>query len=456
MTTPAAGASRHAERMSRRTVQAILAAVMLSVGLSASGGRQTDIAMLVLLVAIAGVALSIWGEDGATSRGWQLMQLCVVLQGVQLAVDAAATDAGPAARLVLAATLAFASGAACMSVRAEGVPAWRWLLLAVALVVAWGISMLALRRVPGIDSLMFQREAAAGLLHLENPYARTFRDPYPPEASRVFYGPGTSVDGVLRTGFMYMPFSLLLSLAGHMLGDVRYASLLCMAGAALLIAHAAPQSRGARAAALLLLTTPVMPMVLYLGWNDTHVVLLLAACHWCRERRPALLPYALGLLMVTKQYTIVMLPAALLFLPWPATAQTLLAAGWRALATGLAVTLPFVLWDIPAFVHSAIRFHFTQPFRPDALSFVAWAQAAHPERLGALPFALAALAWVALMRRARTVTVPATQALAMVLLAFFCSSKQAFVNYFYVVIGCLCMAAAALQRPTVPAPPRDG
>jgi hypothetical protein len=78
---------------------------------------------------------------------------------------------------------------------------------------------------PRVDVLMFQNKSCDLLLSGSNPYAARFPDVYPPETSAKLYGPGMSIDGVLQTGFIYMPLSLLMVLPGHVLGDVRYANL---------------------------------------------------------------------------------------------------------------------------------------------------------------------------------------------------------------------------------------
>ena len=66
-------------------------------------------------------------------------------------------------------------------------------------------------------------------------------------------GPGLSVNGRLQFGFPYFPLSLLLAMPGQLLtGDHRYAQLVALELAAILMAFAQPKGFGPIAAALFL------------------------------------------------------------------------------------------------------------------------------------------------------------------------------------------------------------
>ena len=114
-----------------------------------------------------------------------------------------------------------------------------------------------------------------------------------------------------------------------------------------------------------------------------------------------------------------------------------------ALAVALLVTLPFAIWNMSAFWHSVVEVQFLQPSRPDALAYPAWfgmPQVAAVAGFVALVPALAFVIW----RSART---PAgyAGAIALVYLVFFAFNKQAFANYYYMVVGALCIAVAATR-----------
>src|SRR5262249_38396094 len=120
----------------------------------------------------------------------------------------------------------------------------------------------------------------------------------------------------------------------------------------------------------------------------------------------------------------------------------------KAGAVAAVVTLPFALWNLRAFVESVILFQGRQPFRPDALSYVAWSAR---DGIARLPqWASFAMALVALglswWRAPRTPAGFAASA-ALVFLLFFAFAKQAFCNYYFMVLGIACCAVAALHAP---------
>jgi hypothetical protein len=290
---------------------------------------------------------------------------------------------------------------------------------------------------PGVDVILFQRDAAEALLRGDNPYAITFADPY--ADSTRFYGTGVSIDGRLGFGYPYPPLSLLLIVPAHLLGDLRYAHLAAMTVAAAMIAFARP-GRLAFAAAALLLFTPRGFFVLEAGWTEPLAVTLLAATVFaaCRAASSAV---PLGLLLAVKQYLVLgLLPLPLLLPPGRSRWKGAMVAA----AVAAAVTVPLALWDLPAFVRSAVLLQFRQPFREDALSYLV--PVGH--LLGTTPpawVAFVAAALAALLANRRCPRTPAGFALglALVLFAFFAFNKQAFCNYYHLVIAALCSAAGA-------------
>lgn len=313
---------------------------------------------------------------------------------------------------------------------------------------------------PGVDVYVFQDQACAALLRGENPYAMTFPDPYAGAGDR-FYAPGAASGGRLHFGYPYPPLTLWMVLPAHLLaGDFRFAQLAAVVLSGALIAFARPGRLSALAAALLLFT-PRGFFVLEAGWTEPLVVVLLAATVFTAVRtgggragvpsggskplgRMLALPVALGLFLASKQYLVLALPAVVILLrPGVGRAREGKRAFLVALGSGLVVSLPLVLWDLPAFLHSAVTLQFRQPFRPDALSYLVpiassgWGQP--PAWVGFI-FALPAIA-LSLWRCPRG---PAgfSSALALVLFAFFAFNKQAFCNYYYLVLGALCCALA--------------
>jgi hypothetical protein len=93
---------------------------------------------------------------------------------------------------------------------------------------------------------------------------------------------------------------------------------------------------------------------------------------------------------------------------------------------------------------SAVWFHFRQPFRWDAMSFLVLANPDNPNKWLWIPFVMAMVALVGSMLAAmlqKRINFPL--AVGFVLLLFFAFNKQAFANYYYLVIGSLCCGLAA-------------
>jgi uncharacterized membrane protein len=298
--------------------------------------------------------------------------------------------------------------------------------------------------VPTIDVNIFQRDSIAALRHGHDPYGITFPDIY---ADLDYYGTGLSVDGRLQFGFPYPPLSLLLATPGEFFGDHRFAQLAAMELSALLMTFARPGGAGLIAAALYL-TTPRTFFVLHQAWTEPFVVLGLSAVVFaaCRSRKAASSWF--GAFIALKQYLVLGLPAALLLLPWPLTRGDLQRFAVRSAGVALAVTLPFVLWNPAGFWKSVVTLQFYQPFREDSLSYLAWwAVLGHERPPAFIAFvAMAIAAAVAVWRFPRT---PAGfgAALSLTFFAFFAFNKQAFCNYYMLVIGGLCVALAAWRYP---------
>jgi len=449
---------------------------------TAADGRSDWPARCLYVAAAVGLALAVFANDGMFSRGairWLVVAVAAALLGlvarpvcpqlvfgqpldqlilvVALATQFAALlwfpytaqyqPLGPIQLQVFTMSLTVAAllaGMLCTERPWLGMVVFP-LLLGIQVFV--GIWLLHHLNMPGIDVLMFQERSAEVLLSGGDPYTiSTFPDRYPPALSAQFYGPGISVNGLLQFGYPYAPLTLFLALPGHLLGDVRYASLAAMTLAAALIAYARPGRRSFIAATLLLFS-PAFPLMLWLGWTDSYVLLLLAVVWFCQCRYPRLVPYAAGLFLASKQYCPLLAPLLLLLLPRPWTWRALRALALRAIGSALVVSLPLILWNVTAFINSAVTLQFRQPFRPDALSFLAWAKPSHPAAWAGLPFVGLAMmsALVLWLSRYRRITFPAAAAL--VLLIFFALNKQAFANYYYLVVGAFCCAAAAVEHP---------
>lgn len=425
-----------------------LAAITLGIGLVFAIAPEAIVTMLVFLLALAFTLL------GLASLGWTawfterriatavivglavqftlmliippefLLELDDPIQGVPLV--GGAFIAGPIALSLILKPSRRALNA-------------RFIVLVVAHVLM-GVWLIHASPHPLIDVHVFQQQGAATLLHGQNPYAiRNYPDIYGPGSA--FYAPGLVVDGHLTFGFSYPPLSLLMALPGYLFGgDFRYSQLVATELAAVFMATARP-GRLATAAALIFLFTPRTFFVLEQGWTEPYAVMLLAATLFLAVRAERFTVVSLGLLVAVKQDMLLIWPLALIFLGQDARSRWRL--GWQSAAIALAVSLPMILWSVPDFVRSAVLLHVEQPFRPDSLSFLAWFS---HDGHAALPtwIAFASVIPVTILAAWRLPRTPSALAasVAIVYFVFFVLSKQAFVQYYYFVIGALCCAVA--------------
>jgi hypothetical protein len=327
-----------------------------------------------------------------------------------------------------------------------GITARRWSRVGTALLLIChlGVGVATVRAAvsPQTDVVTFQQLAVAELLEGKDPYAMTFEDAS--EGRSTHYGPGLQENNRLLFGFPYPPLSLYwIYPATFLTEEFRYAHAVAFTLAGALIAFAGRSPLGPLAAGLFLMT-PAGPYVIANGWTEPLVVLMLALTVFLASRRPRWAGSGLGLFWAAKQYVPLTGPLALLLVKRPVRRADLARLLISAVATAAVVTLPLVLWDAPAFWHSAVAVQFLQPFRPDALSLAAMIY----DATGATPpawvafVALAAVQALALWRAPRT---PAGFAVATgaSLLAFFAFNKQAFANYYFLVIGALACGLAA-------------
>jgi len=301
---------------------------------------------------------------------------------------------------------------------------------------------------PRIDVFIFHTHAIDALVRGVNPYSITFPNIYEPQTWT--YAPGIVRDGRLQFGFPYPPIVLLYTAPAQLLaGDFRYAYLLAMLMGGVLVAAIGRFTRSALLLAAVLLFTPRTFYVLEMGWTEPLSAMLLAATVLTALRWPRLAPVALGLVVASKQY----LPLALLGLalmyrpsaPWRRVMRDLL----LAMLVGGAVTLPLALWEPAGFWRSAVTLQLHQPYRADSLSLLAWWGSTRPGWIGPVwpAFALAGGAVLAAMLRCGRGPGAFAAGVALVLFVFFAFNKQAFANYYYLVIAGLCISIAGDEWP---------
>jgi hypothetical protein len=255
-------------------------------------------------------------------------------------------------------------------------------------------------------------------------------------------------------GFQYPPLDLYLALPGHLVGDYRYSFLVWAALAGGVMGRVANGRLGAAMMAVWLFL-PVTFLVTQLGWTERMVVFCLALTVAAAARRSRWTFVALGLLLASKQYVVIAAPLIWL-LPTSAddSRGSHLRLAAKAAAVAVVLTLPFIIWDARALFYDLLQVQINQPFRRDSLSAVAWVANSSgvllPQWLG---LALVVPATLVAFRYAPRTVSGFAMAAGFVFFTFFAFSKQAFVNYYVLVLGALAVAAA-FARPW-PAPSRS-
>lgn len=321
-------------------------------------------------------------------------------------------------------------------------PQMKW-AFALFLLVHAAMTVTFLRLVaPHIDVEMFLRDGAIAILHGHNPYAMTFPNIFPPKLTEQFYGPGVVVDGRVTFGFPYLPVVLLVAIPAQLLGDVRYGQLIAMLVTAIVVRRLASDRIG-RATAILGVAAPTALPMLAGAWTEPTLVALLACLVLTLERkRNAFVVVLLGLFLVAKQYVVVMVPLVWLIRTW-LTRRTILVG----LAVAAAVTVPFFIINASSFWKAIVEYQLIQPFRPDSISLLVssvntfgWPP---PWTYGVLPLAGGGLTAIALALRAPRTPPAFAAAVGLTLLVTILLSKEAFMNYYYLVSGAFLIAAVA-------------
>jgi hypothetical protein len=313
-----------------------------------------------------------------------------------------------------------------------------WFFATVVLLWMFAATLTIRNANPHIDIIPVHQESISALLHGADPYGITLPIIYNASEQKQFYVPTDIRNNRLQYGFPYPPLSLLLSVPGQVLaGDYRYGMMLAVAVAAWLMANT-NSFKAAKCAAALFLFTPKGIYVVAMGWTEPLLVLLLAATAFCAVRYPRILPYVFGLFLSVKQYLAPVLIASVMLVK-PLRRKAVFCFWKKAALIAIAVTLPFVLWNYSAFIHTFSR---SFPLRPEALSFNSLLF-----RLGiyvpAWLLPLPAMAVAALLARRIPLTPSGFAAsIGIFYLFLFVFAKLAFCNYYYFIIAAFCIAVA--------------
>jgi hypothetical protein len=441
-----------AQNFGRSAVLA-LSAMLLGLALQVNDGLYSPLAVALLaisgVVCVAGLLLQQTVRGDSRRLAW----FVATLVGAQLVVmffhraGASETTVPPSGHGPMVAGLCVALAALGLITLGNRHTVIVGFVLLLTTFAALGVWKIRAAPHPQNDIYLVHVDAAQALSRGINPYTITFRDIYGPDAH--VYDPRFVRDGKLQFGYTYPPIPLMLTSAAHIvLGDFRYAQLLAMLAMAIFLAMIRPNRIGMLIAALLVFT-PRSFYVIETGWTEPISAMLLAGTVWCAERRskqgsaslPISLPMSFGLLLASKQY----LPAALLF-PSIARGQSLrvrLGVAGFAVLTIIVATLPFLVWDFRAFGHSVIEVQLHGPYRADALSFAAWWGARHPGWIApSWPGFAALLAALAVAHWRR---LSFTAAFVLCYFAFFAFGRQAFANYYYLIMAAIACEICAVS-----------
>jgi hypothetical protein len=437
-----------------------LAALALGQALQNGDGFLTVPAMVwltfALLLAGAGALSERWSLPPVspkvlravlvTGLAWQLFQLLTSLPGTQIA------PANLPNVWQFQASIAAGGICALLSLMPGGsAPLWlRRGLIAAAFfaVLAAGVWIIRASPEPYIDVYIFQQSSSQALLQGHNPYELTPPNIYGKDAERL-YGPELVKDGKLTIGNPYPPLSIYLSTLGYVMGgDIRYSSLVAILITGLLLISLAP-SRETLLAAYIFLFTPRLFYVLELSWTEPLVLLLGVFVVWCAIHRPTWKFVALGLLLASKQYLLFAVPVAALLVPAKSPRRNWIAALGLSTGVAAAVTAPLAIWNLPAFLSNVGLAQVYQPFRMDALSYaVVYVRVTRQLPTQLLPFIVLGVSMWLTWHYCKPSPAGFAAALSLGLALFFAFNKQAFCNYYFLVVGMFCCALATMRRPS--------
>ena len=435
---------------------AAAAALALGYAIYVGRGGPGVIPFLFLSVAIGAAAVAALARVApriGTGRG--LRKLLGFGLAVELALLAVWPLTNPLAQDSLGDYLPFWTGLALVALVAVAPMfglsrgGWPRLVILAVLHLALGTWVIVIAPDPFIDVWVMQADGARALLEGTNPYLPIYENLH--GADSPYYGPGLVEDGQLTIGFPYPPLSLLLVVPGELLlGDPRFIHLIALELAAAAMVLAGRSSRTSMSAALLFLFAPWTFFVVAGAWTEPLVILAVAGVLLAATRAPRWLGVAVGLMLSVKQYLLLGLPLALIFLARDRRARWRI--GWQSVAIAVVLTLPFLAWNPGAFLWSTLGSLAGQIFRPDSLSFLSALPGDWGPRLSWLGFLLLIPIGALAIWRAPRTPFGFAASLGLLLLVFFAFSRQGSANYHFAVIGILCAAVAASRIDAARAP----
>jgi hypothetical protein len=320
-----------------------------------------------------------------------------------------------------------------------------WLVMAVSLLEM--IFVIALDPEPGIDVYELHTSAAHNLGSAQSPYRNLGV-----ENTSPFAGSDQTIDG-----YPYPPAALLPFAVGSWLGDPRIAPSLAWLGLIGLLFRRVARARQPDAAgvglSILMASQPGWIFVIDQSWTEPLTLALIGAAALSWQTRPLASAALLGLAIASKQYMVLLLPAALFVLFAEQKRSRILA--WMLGSAGM-ISAPFLLMDAPGVWSSTIEFHLSTPPRSDSSNLVGllrqfdidWAL---PGWFGLIVAAL--VAYLIVLRQRNLAGFALASAVGLSL--FFFLASQAFANYWLLVVGVTIVATLVSVPPATAALPDD-
>ena len=318
---------------------------------------EIGVAVAATGILIASRAAGSWGPS--TAERTRIAGLIVA--GIVLASGLAVWQLGPFVALISTILLPLALATGFLSLKGkleEQGPRLLAVGLLVVMVMTIGFIRIVAFGPPVIDVIDLHVAAADALLDGENPYTA---------ATAVDTSP-TAADGAVWVGYPYPPLTLIAYSGAQILfGDPRWASVIAVALAVILIVRPWATLTRAQAGALValslaLVAQPLLGHVVRSAWTDPIALPFLVGMGLLWRKNPALAAVLLGLALGTKQYFVLALPLLLVWGDDYRWKRLWIAGGVAALSILPAFLInPRGAWD------ALVAVHLDTPLRLDSI-----------------------------------------------------------------------------------------
>ncbi|MEX0698173.1 MAG: glycosyltransferase 87 family protein [Acidimicrobiia bacterium] len=405
------------------------------------------LATLAAIVGLAGaVACLVSRRSPSATTRTPAMLIVGCFLAIRIAEPFATAELSPALRTLMLLAFPLILSLSCVYaflLLQRGSRRWAAAILTGCLTACGGLLILGFQT-PLIDVLLAHDAAAEVVATGGSPYGE---EVVVPDTSP--YSP----PGRLIVGYPYPPVTALGYVLGvWVLGDPRWFSVLTLAAAAsCLILGVAGDDTQRRPAALLLVSLPGMPILVFLGWTEPLTLLLLVSSMLLWDRRPWSAAILGGLAIASKQYMLVVAPLFLI----AAYRRDPKRPAVMALA-GIASVIPSVLVGWTDLFRSTFTNLAGLNVRPDGSSIQGLLLNLGIGLRIPLAVSLGAPLAVGLLLATRAHNRREVAASAcLVLTTFFLLGSQAFVNYWFLIAGLAVLAYALPDDDWIPSAGAD-